>query len=889
VRGDALGRYVVIDKIGAGGMGVVYRAYDPQLDRRVALKLLRTGLQTSEEDKIRLTREAKALARLDHPNVVGVHDVGEHQGHVFVAMEYVSGHTLTEQLFRMEDDPVEVLRLFVEAGRGLAAAHAAGLVHRDFKPENVMVGDDGRVRVMDFGLVRSQGASEAPALPPAAIEESAPVEGPLTELGAVMGTPAYMAPEQHLGLRVDARADQFSFCISLYEALHGRRPFAGRSIGAVLMAITNGEVRDPAPGSNVPRWLDSALIRGLANEPEQRWASMEALLAELARDRTPGRGRWVLGGGLTVALGLGAVAGWSELDERATREACVDAAASIETIWNDERALTIGAALTGSGVSNADETWSRARERISTWTASWSAARESTCIAADVDEALSAEQADLRDACLDDHRAHIQSMLERFADADKAMVQRVASAVARLPRVSDCSDARLLAIRPALPDDEETRTRRADLRATLARSAAAGDAGQYEDGMVSAEEAYAGAENLGWASGQASAALQISLLERRLGRFAESREHAEEAYYSAGRVGDDLLALRAANQVIVLAAKAMRSPEDGMEWTRQGAMLVDRLGVEDTLLDADLAVSIGILRRARGETDQAVDQLRRAVTIRSRELGESHSSLSTTLTTLGNALVQQRKPEEAIALHLRALQIDEAVLGPNHPRLGNTLNNLGIAYVFSRRFADAEATHRRALAVRTATLGAKHRDTIGSLSGLGGAFLNAGRYEEARESFADALQRFEAVAGPESHEVSNSAGNLARANYMLERYDRALELSERARVIDTKLKGEKHRDVIQHWHNIARIQRARGAWDEAIEACERSLVEPSPLAPTARGEAHFTLARAAWERAETGDRDRAHEHASRARGLFVEGRVPADQLAAVDAWIAERW
>ncbi len=220
-RGAAVGRYVILDRIGAGGMGVVYAAYDPELDRRVALKLLRTD-RFAAPGHLRLLREAKALARLTHPNVVAVHDAGTFGDQVFVAMELVEGETLRQWLEAGARSWREVLDRLLAAGRGLAAAHAAGLVHRDFKPENVLLGRDGRVRVVDFGLAKALAdAAEEPAAP----DSGGELASPLTEWGAVLGTPAYMAPEQIRGIAADARSDQFSFCVALYEALYGERPF----------------------------------------------------------------------------------------------------------------------------------------------------------------------------------------------------------------------------------------------------------------------------------------------------------------------------------------------------------------------------------------------------------------------------------------------------------------------------------------------------------------------------------------------------------------------------------------------------------------------------------------------------------------------------------------
>ena len=257
---DRIGRYVITGELGAGGMGVVYTARDPELDRTVALKLLR-GDAASAALQPRLRREAQALAQLVHANVVTVYDAGTHDDRIFIAMEHVDGETLAR--WERAHSPREVLATYVAAGRGLAAAHAAGIIHRDFKPDNVLIGRDGRVRVADFGLARAAG-TPLPSMPPSGepvspIAPTTPAASALTEDGALVGTPYYIAPELYSGGEADARSDQYSFCVALSTALSRGRARAAAS-----------------------RRVRTALARGLSKRPEQRFASMDALLACLS-------------------------------------------------------------------------------------------------------------------------------------------------------------------------------------------------------------------------------------------------------------------------------------------------------------------------------------------------------------------------------------------------------------------------------------------------------------------------------------------------------------------------------------------------------------------------------------------------------------------------------
>ena len=280
VPGTRVSRYVVRERLGSGAMGVVYAADDPELGRRVALKMLRPEGHQREELQQRLLREAQALARLAHPNVVTLYDVGTHGDGVFLAMELVEGTTLAEWM-KQPRPWKEVLRVFLEAGKGLAAAHAAGLVHRDFKPANTLLGKEGRVFVTDFGIA---GPLHQDAGAPLRRDDNAPVASlrNLTRTGQLLGTPAYMAPELMRGQRADARSDAFSFCVALHEALFGVRPFQGETLKELAQAALQGSISPPKYEVKIPARVRRALLRGLRSSPEERFPSMESLLAELS-------------------------------------------------------------------------------------------------------------------------------------------------------------------------------------------------------------------------------------------------------------------------------------------------------------------------------------------------------------------------------------------------------------------------------------------------------------------------------------------------------------------------------------------------------------------------------------------------------------------------------
>ncbi|HWB77059.1 MAG TPA: serine/threonine-protein kinase, partial [Nannocystaceae bacterium] len=426
-RGETIGRYVVIDRIGEGGMGIVYAAYDPELDRKLALKLLHhdTG-DRAEARRLRLVREAQAMARLSHRNVIVVHDVGTFDDQVFVAMEFIDGRSLAAWLASTPKPSwSEVLGVLVEAGQGLAAAHDAGLVHRDFKPDNVMIANEsaglGRVVVTDFGLARAAGNNEdSGALPMKPDEHDASVSrlagkgtlaATVTAVGAIMGTPAYMAPEQHLGRPADARSDQFAFAVVLYEGIYGQRPFPGDDVASLAYHVTAGNLREPPAQSNVPGWLARVLVRALAIDPRTRYPDMHALLDELVRDRSWRPRWWAIAAGVGAAALTGVYAGFALDREPAP---CSAGADRIAAVWNSARAEAIHARFAQTGLSYVEEQWPVLRAELQSYAKQWSGAYVDACEATHVRGEQSDALLDARMLCLSRRIDELGALLELF-------------------------------------------------------------------------------------------------------------------------------------------------------------------------------------------------------------------------------------------------------------------------------------------------------------------------------------------------------------------------------------------------------------------------------------------------------------------------------------------
>ncbi len=451
-----IGRFVVLERLGAGGMGVVYRAYDPKLDRRVALKVLHgwdePGTRGSEKllgEQARLEKEARAAAQLSHPNVIGVFDVGVHDERVYLALEYVEGRTLGGWQRHVEPDWASVVRMYVQAGRGLVAAHEAGIVHRDFKPDNVLVGEDGRARVLDFGLARSSRAGGPRAL------ESAEVRNALrtAELGescqsaAVAGTPAYMAPEQFLGVDVGPHSDQFGFCVALYEALFGDRPFEGDSALELALAVCDEaeRPREPPRDTPVPRRITDALQKGLAHEPDQRWSSLAALLDELedALDAPARRRRWAVLG-LAGAILVGGSYGIASANQPTVvhvADPCAGIDDQLSSTWGEAQRAALKKAFAGAGLDYADTAADTAIARLDRFASSWTDMRREVCEAHHVDGTEDEVVNRVRVACLDRRQASMASTIEVLTtDADPTTVDQAGAVLDELGGVDACAD-----------------------------------------------------------------------------------------------------------------------------------------------------------------------------------------------------------------------------------------------------------------------------------------------------------------------------------------------------------------------------------------------------------------------------------------------------------------
>ncbi len=773
--GERIGRFEVRARLGAGGMGVVYRAHDPELDRDVALKLLRDNTNTPAELEARHRREAQAMAKLSHPNVVTVYDVGVDQGRVFIASEYIQGVTLQQWLEARARSWPEIVDCFIEAGRGLWAAHQAGVVHRDFKPSNVMVGDEGRICVVDFGLARSGSwaLSETPTLESSSdsdLEATA-----LTRTGAILGTPAYLAPECVEGQSVTQAADQFSFCVALYRAVHGVAPFGIGSLDDRQQRIRRARF-SPGP-RRVANWLERALRRGMAFRPEDRHASLAVLLDQLQAGRRRGRRTLVLGS-WTLALAAALGIGYAVAKTPATTpiHAECEARDGLVGVWDGARRDRVDRIAQALESAYAREAWSLARAHLDAYAQDFEVSRARACAAPN------SSRASVWLDCLARRRASLDVVVA-LLEEDPELLADAPKFVAELDSLAICETASA--------SDEASESASRELRANLERAELQLVAGHYEQARQLALTT----------ATRAQAEVAESDIEARAhvvrGRALAELGKTDAAIQALDKAAQVALAHDHPRSVIeawvalvevegVLAAR----PEQGERWAALAeAMLASR--PPQPRLEARLATNLGGIYAAMNQLDRAVAQHEHALERLSEDPRQDVDRLGV-LNSLAGDLARAGELDEAERGYRRVLELAERTLGSGHPHTGMVWNNLANVYGAQRRWADAQDAAERALAIEKAALGPTHPRVAASLGALGAILTFREQPERAIEVLEQAVSILEESRGPKHPELISYSVHLAQAYQEVDRFEDALSMLERAEVIARENHGTTH-------------------------------------------------------------------------------------------------
>ncbi|MEM9459548.1 MAG: serine/threonine-protein kinase [Myxococcota bacterium] len=839
-----IGAYLVIDPLGEGGMGRVYRAFDATLNRQVAIKVLHRDLESQQH--ARLVREAQAMAQLSHPNVVQVYEVGQHRGRAFVVMELVPGQTL-RQWQRQDPRPSwqTCVRVYQQAGAGLAAAHEQGLVHRDFKPSNALVDPRGRVRVLDFGLVRTltdpsmevhtsgELRDELDTLRLGSVHLSGHGRSiePLTEAGVVMGTPAYMAPEQLRGDEVDARSDQFSFCVSLYEAIYAKRPFVGRTLHEREAAIRAGPrpatPSDPQP----PRALLDVLGRGLSFSPRDRWPSMESLLGELERLATPPRrDRWTRG---ALALGLVAMGAGLVYQAEVTRQAheaeqsqrCSGSMALLSGVWDDARRDDVKAAIVRTDRAFADDTWARVRSKLDAYADAWAQAHTQACEATSIRHEQSQAVMDLRMQCLHQRKAALRAAVDVLAGADVEAMTHAIRVIDDIPALGRCGNVPWLEQRRQRlppPEDPAVAQQVETLRQQLLAIQAQKSAGEVQQALEDLEPVIRQAEALGYGPTRAEAQYLRGDLREHNSLYEEAERDLKEALTLATEHRHDAVAADAVSRLTGVVGHRRGRYEEARGWAQVALALSRNPDLEPTVEATALNI-VGNELLEQDKLDDALEHYRRALSIYERALGPEDPELARVLTNIGLTLQEQGKLDDALEHLDRALEIEEHALGPEHPELASVLINIGLTRQAQGKLDDALALYQRSLALVQQALGPAHPRLASSLHSIGRVLAGQGKHDGALDHYRRALALIEQARGPEHPDVAVMLINIGGVLYMRGELDDALDHYRRAMAITTRAFGEMHTEVGKALINIGLVRQEQGQLDQALDDFRRAL------------------------------------------------------------------
>jgi len=770
--GATLARYVVLERIGQGSMGVVYAARDPELDRRVAIKLLRPEGRHVETLRRRLLREAQALARLSDPNVVAVHDVGTCGDGIFLAMDLVEGTTLEEWLHELRSWQ-EVLRVFQEAGRGLAGAHAAGLVHRDFKPANVLVGRDGRVRVTDFGLAASMPQAEGKGSDPEPLGTAGwAQDSTLTQAGTLLGTPAYMAPEQLLRHKADALSDQFSFCVALYEALYGVRPFRGTSPEALEQAVREGQVQPPRRHPKVPARVRRAVLRGLRLRPEERFPTMGALLEAL----TP-RPRRVLAWGISSALAAGVLGMGVEYGVSHRREVrCEQEVEKLTAAWGSKRREHVQAAFLAIGQPYATSSWERLSTALDAYAAQWRELRTSACLAEGEARSDTAWQTA---ACLDARLWQLAAVTEVLESGDAQTVQNAQQLVASLEPLATCGEEPVLFGRPQppatlRPQVDAARRKLADARARL-------HAGRYAEGLLVTGALQQELPALEYRPLEAEVLILHGQLQGLAGNLKEAEESLYRALWAAEASKDDETVARVWILLIWVVGDQGSRTVDAERIVQHARAAVERLGRERfPSIAVELHLRLGGLMLLQGRLEQADTEYSQGLELSRKVNGPDSLRTSNLVSGLGRVRARQHRSNEALELYLSAQELRERLWGPDHPALALNLNNISIELLALGRREEAIATWRRSLALLAASRPPDHPSFAAPLTNLAVVQRSLGQLDEARKNLQRALAIFEASKGKDHPNTAMALSELAMVDHDSQNLEGAQALLQEA-------------------------------------------------------------------------------------------------------------
>jgi tetratricopeptide (TPR) repeat protein len=707
-------------------------------------------------------------------------------------MEYVPGGTARAAVRRLR--PREIVALYLAAGRGLAAAHAVGLVHRDFKPDNVMITKTRQVRVMDFGLAREQLGSDAPSpagqlaidasVRAAALAETfdadvdpdataklgaggAPAEAAasasggylrlkLTQTGAMLGTPAYMAPEQFAGTGGDARSDQFSFCVALYEGVYGRRPFAGDNALALMANVVAGTVTDPPPDARVPSWIRRILLRGLSTDPKQRFGSMTELLAALGDDPAVRRRRWLAAATMAVFVAGGAAG--AHRFSAGQRAMCAGGPGRATAVWGPERRAAIERAFTATGNRNAARAFTSVAALVDAYVARWTGMYAETCEATQVRGEQSADVLDLRMGCLSERLSGVRALGDVFTSADSGVVDNAVAAASALPPLDRCADVAMLRAVIKPPDDPAVRAKVAATRDEVAKVKALGDSGQCDKAAAAGAKVVASSKSIGYLPLEAEAHLALGRLGEACIDARKAISELDDAVFSADASRHDQVSIEANLFLGTFYSNRVHETRMARSALRHGEAVLARFPNHPTL-EAWLADAEAQVEFDEGHLEEALRQAQKVLALKETALGSSPFDVAVSASNVALKFQALGRGAEAEPLIRRAVDLFTGLFGGDSTMVAVALVNEAEILTGLGRFPEARAALDNALVT--------FKKQQATPFYLGYALLDLGTLQLAANDGAAAvstLERSASLLGDQDPLVTAQAGfALARA------------------------------------------------------------------------------------------------------------------------------
>ncbi|MEM7151949.1 MAG: tetratricopeptide repeat protein [Myxococcota bacterium] len=813
-----IGRYILLEPLGRGRMSTVYAGYDEQLDRKLAIKLLRDDGWPNEDAQQRLQQQAQTMAKLSHPNVLTVHEVGRDEEVMFLAMEFVRGETLVQwlQTPRAWTDVVDV---FVQAGRGLQAAHEAGIVHHDLTPRNIMLREDGVAKVLDFRLPGATNEAEGEQMGPAPAASGPKLTASSTLVETGIDPPSHRAPEQLEGRVGDARSDQFSFCVALYEALYGEHPHEGDSIEARLASANRNDIRRPTPGNTVPAAVHRVVLRGLQFDPEQRWPSMKALLEPLSRQLTPRRRRWLGPAAVFGAVGVFAAVRWSS---RALWDpTCTGSRDRVQEAWDEARAQRVRDAMLATDLPYAAETWARVEPRLDAYAEAWIQTHRDACEATAVRREQSEHQRDLRMACLSSRHRHLRTIVDELQNADAPLVEQAVAAVAQLPRISRCSDLPALEAEVPPPDDPAQAQQVTALRERLVESRAKYSAGKFDAARTITEEVVQQADDLGYEPLIARALAQRAQHSTNAAEFEIAVGQSRQAYDLAAQNGLADIAASTASLLVRIYSFGLNEDDEAAAWLSQ-ADPWSRAADNDDIRTLYLRRK-GYMSVRQAEYANADEAYASALALQERTRGPDHPSTAQILNERARVQSHLGRPDDAQQSLERALEIIKKAYGPDHPEVAGALHEMAMIARRHRKLDEARRRAEQAVAIHQRAYGAEHPDTATMLKTLGTILEFQGELDAARDAYERALAVFVANKAGDDPSIAGTLTDLGILSNTQGRYEEARRFLEEARDIHIGAFGPDHPEVANVLNVLGNVADYQGRFDDARELFERSL------------------------------------------------------------------